>query len=272
MSRAVAAVAEVPPVSVAALSNTHVTAARRVGLPILVALVLFAAWEAVVRLFDIPRVIVPTPIEVVSAIVRHRDALLANIGPTILTATAGFVIATAVAALLAAAMTSFRLLRDAVYPCLIAFQLIPKIALAPIFILWFGLGVESRLAFAVFISFFPVLVATGTGLEAMERSTAMLCKSLNASRLRVLVHVRLPTSLPFLLSGMKVAMTMAVIGTVIGEFISSKAGLGFLILNAASRAETDLILASIVVLCACGLALYGVIEAADRMLMTWMNG
>jgi NitT/TauT family transport system permease protein len=124
----------------------------------------------------------------------------------------------------------------------------------------------------VFISFFPVLVATGSGLEAMDASLAKLCRSLNASRFRVLMHVQLPTAIPFILSGMKVAITMAVIGTIIGEFISSQAGLGYLILNAASRAETDLIMASIVVLCACGLALYGLIEALDWALSKWLNG
>jgi NitT/TauT family transport system permease protein len=271
MNRAATAVADVPPLSFPAVSGFGAGTLRRVGLPVLIAVAFLIAWQAFVVGLGIPRVIVPTPVDVAFAIVKHRAALVDNIPATVFTALAGFLIATAGGVLLAAAMTSFRLLRDAVYPCLVAFQLIPKIALAPIFIIWFGLGVESRLAFTVFISFFPILVATADGMEAMERSLMKLCRSLNASRLRILVHVQLPTSIPFMLSGMKVAITMAVIGTVIGEFITSRAGLGYLILNAASRAETDLIMASIVVLCVCGLVLYGMIEALDRVLMSWIH-
>jgi NitT/TauT family transport system permease protein len=246
--------------------------ARPVLLPAIVAVVVLGLWEALILVTGYPRVIVPAPSDIAASIFANRDLLWQHSGPTVYTAVGGFLISTALGVALAIAIVSSRTLRDAVFPSFIAFQIIPKIALAPIFVLWFGTGIESRLAFTVFISFFPILIATSDGLETVERSLLRLCQSLNATGLRVLVHVRLPTSIPFLLSGMKIGITMAIIGVIIGEFISSRAGLGYLILNAAGRLDTSLIMASIAVLCFWGLLLYGAVEFLDRVVTRWTSG
>ena len=140
---------------------------------------------------------------------------------------------------------------------------IPKIALAPLFIVWLGIGSESRLAFSVFIAFFPIVIATLAGLDNVDRELIRLCRALRASEWQTFVHVRLPHAIPYIFSGMKVATTFAIIGVIVGEFITSQAGLGYLILFASAQAETALILAAILVLCIFGLIFYGLVAFAE---------
>jgi NitT/TauT family transport system permease protein len=160
-------------------------------------------------------------------------------------------------------LASSKLLREMLYPNLIVFQLIPKIALAPLFVIWLGIDAPSRLVFSTFISFFPVAIGTLTGLLGTNPNAIRLCRSLTASPGQIFRHVQVPYALPFFFSGMRVAATLSVIGIIVGEFISSKHGLGSYILLAGSRAETARIFAALVVLCAIGLALYGAIAALE---------
>lgn len=244
---------------------------RRAVLPAIVAVLVLGSWEALIVLSGFPRVILPAPSDIAAAIIKNYDSLLVNSWPTLMTTIGGFLISVAFAIVFAVAMGMMRLLRDTVFPCLVAFQLIPKVALAPVFVVWLGTGTMSRLAFTVFISFFSILIALDDGLRAADPNLLKLCRSLHATRLRVLAYVQMPMAVPFLLSGMKIAITMAMIGAIIGEFISSHAGLGFLVLNAASRADTSLIMAAIVALCAWGMILYGAVEALDRILNRWFG-
>jgi NitT/TauT family transport system permease protein len=270
MSHTAETMLEVPRLPKTAAAGLKLAWARQILLPGAVAVALIAMWQAAIVLTNFPRVIVPAPSDIALSIVANRALLIEHSWPTVSTAVEGFLISTALGSLLGIAVVSFRVLRDAVFPSLVAFQIIPKIALAPIFVIWLGTGLESRLAFTVFISFFSVLIAMSDGLETVERSLLMLCRSLNATRLRVLVHVRLPSAVPFLLAGMKIAITMAMIGTIVGEFIASRAGLGYLILTAAGRLDTNLIMASIAVLCAWGLLLYGAVELFERTVTKWI--
>jgi NitT/TauT family transport system permease protein len=166
---------------------------------------------------------------------------------------------------LAVLICKSRLVRDALYPNIVLFQLIPKIALAPLFIVWLGIGSTSRITFAVFISFFPVVVATLTGLTSVDRDLLRLCKAVGADESRIYAKVRFPAAVPHLFSGLKIAITFAMIGVIVGEFITAQAGLGYMILFAASQAEMTLIFASIVVLCAIGLVLYGLVVMAEAL-------
>ena len=165
---------------------------------------------------------------------------------------------------LAIAVTYSPLVRDTLYPNLVLFQLIPKIALAPLFVVWLGINSESRIAFSVFISFFPVVISAIVGFAGTDPSTLRLCRSLTASDWQSFVMVRFPFALPAIFSGMKIAMTMAIIGVIIGEFISAKAGLGFYILYASSRMQTAVIFAALFVLCMIGVSLYGAVALAER--------
>ena len=177
-----------------------------------------------------------------------------------------FSLASALGIGLAVAITYSPLLRDTLYPNLVVFQLIPKVALAPLFVVWLGINSELRVAFATFVSFFPVVISAAVGFSNTEASTLRLCRSLTASEWQSFVMVRFPFALPAIFSGMKIAMTMAIIGVIIGEFISAKAGLGFYILYASSRMETGVIFAALFVLCVIGVSLFGAVALAEQLM------
>jgi NitT/TauT family transport system permease protein len=157
------------------------------------------------------------------------------------------------------------------YPLLVASQSIPKIAIAPILLVWFGTGIQSKLAMAFVIAFFPVVVDTATGLRATSPELLELARSLQCSRLQTFLKIQLPSALPFIFSGAKIAVTLAVIGAVIGEFIGSNEGLGNLLLAANSQLDAPLVWASLVVLSLLGMVLYGAVVLAEKLLMPWAD-
>jgi NitT/TauT family transport system permease protein len=244
-----------------------VQAFKHIVLPMLTALAVLFAWEAAVDFNGIPKVILPAPSDIAERIWSIRKLLYANAISTTTEAVAGFAIATTLGIALAASLVYSSWLRAALYPNIVFFQLIPKIALAPLFIVWLGIGAESRLTFAVFISFFPVVIATITGLTNVPGDMLRLCRGLTASNWQIFWAVRFPYALPHLFSGMKIAITFAIIGVVVGEFITANKGLGYLIMFASSMAETTTILAAIAVLCAIGLTLFGFVTLAEKIVL-----
>ena len=236
---------------------------RAVLLPAGLALLALLAWQAAVQIGRIPPVILPSPLSTLGYIVDHWDILLTHAIPTTLESALGFAIASVLGVLLAIVITYSTLAREALYPNLVFFQLIPKIALAPLFIIWLGIGTQSRVAFSVFIAFFPVVIATAAGFMSVDRGMLRLCRSLMASEAQVFLHVRFPAALPYIFGGMKVAVTLAIIGVIIGEFITAQAGLGYLIIFATARADTEVSMAAIVVLCISGLLLYGLVALGE---------
>jgi NitT/TauT family transport system permease protein len=239
--------------------------ARLVVLPVLAAALVIGCWEAVVRIKQIPNTLLPAPSAVAYRLMETLPFLLRQAVPTTLETIASFLISMVLGIGLAVLICKSRLVRDALYPNIVLFQLIPKIALAPLFIVWLGIGSTSRITFAVFISFFPVVVATLTGLMSVDRDLLRLCRAVGADESRVYAKVRFPAAVPHLFSGLKIAITFAMIGVIVGEFITAQAGLGYMILFAASQAEMTLIFASIVVLCVIGLILYGLIVMAEAL-------
>jgi NitT/TauT family transport system permease protein len=240
-------------------------------LPVGFSLLVTVTWELAVRWAKVPEAILPPPTAILDQLFQHWRLLLKHALPTTLETLLAFGISIPLGVLLAAVMTWSPTLNKAMYPNVIFFQLIPKIALAPLFIVWLGIGLPSRVTFSLFISFFPILVATAAGLQSLPRDMLRLCRSVGASDWQVLLSVRFPSALPYLFTGMKVAVTLAIIGIVVGEFIASQEGLGFLILFASSRQQTDLSLACIVVLCIVGLALYGLVVFAERLFQRWFG-
>ncbi len=236
---------------------------RAVLLPAGLALLALAIWQAVVQIGQIPAVILPSPLSTLAFIVEHWDILLTQAIPTTVESALGFAIASVLGVLLAILITYSTLAREALYPNLVLFQLIPKIALAPLFIIWLGIGTQSRVAFSVFIAFFPVVISTTAGFMSVDRGMLRLCRSLTATEAQIFMHVRFPAALPYIFSGMKVAVTLAIIGVIIGEFITAQAGLGYLIIFATARADSEVSMAAIVVLCVCGLLLYGLVALGE---------
>jgi NitT/TauT family transport system permease protein len=239
--------------------------ARLVVLPVIAATLVITGWEAVVRIKQIPNTLLPAPSAVAIRLTETLPFLLGQAVPTTLETIASFLISMVLGISLAVLICKSRLMRDALYPNIVLFQLIPKIALAPLFIVWLGIGSTSRITFGVFISFFPVVVATLTGLMSVDRDLLRLCKAVGADESRIYAKVRFPAAVPHLFSGLKIAITFAMIGVIVGEFITAQAGLGYMILFAASQAEMTLIFASIVVLCVIGLVLYGIIVMAEAL-------
>ena len=236
---------------------------RPIILPIATAAAALLLWQfAAVRL-HMPAVILPTPIEIIHQLWRVLPVLIDQAGSTALDTLLAFAAAAVLGLGLGVVLTYSPLLRDTLYPNLVFFQLVPKVALAPLFVIWLGFGSPARVAFATFISFFPIVIAAAVGFAGTDPAVLRLCRSLTASEWRCFLLVRFPFALPAIFSGFKVAMTMAVIGVVIGEFISSQAGLGHYILNAGSRLDTADVFAAIGVLSGLGVALYGAVTLAE---------
>ena len=236
---------------------------RPVVLPVLLAGSVSLLWELIVWFYQIPHVILPPPTEILGVLVDAWPIILTHSVPTALESAYSFLIALSSGVILALAITYSQLVRETVYPNLVVFQLIPKVALAPLFIIWFGIQSEMRLAFSAFISFFPILIATATGLSNASPDMLRLGRSLTASNWQIFLTIRFPFALPYIFSGMKIAMTFAIIGVIVGEFITSQRGLGYLILLASSKAETGLIFAALAVLSIVGLSLYGIVAAGE---------
>jgi NitT/TauT family transport system permease protein len=192
--------------------------------------------------------------------------------PTTVETVESFLIATLLGVALGIAITFSARTREALYPNIVLFQLIPKIALAPLFIVWLGVGSPSRLTFAVFIGFFPVVVSTAAGLVSAKPDAIRLCHSLTASPWQIFRMVRFPFAVPYIFAGMKIGVTMAMIGVIVGEFITAQAGLGYIIMFASSAAETALVLAAIVLLCGIGLLLFGAVALAELAMKRWYGG
>jgi NitT/TauT family transport system permease protein len=235
-----------------------------VVLPIATALLFLLAWQAMTAYAGISPAILPPPTMVLEQLIGNFPLIMKHTIPTTYETLLAFGISIPLGIALAGLMVYSTLAYQALYPNIVFFQLIPKIALAPLFIVWLGIGSPSRVTFSVFICFFPILVATAAGLASVDATMLRLCRSLRMSDWQVLIRVRFPTSPPFIFSGMKVAVTLAIIGIVVGEFIASQQGLGYLILFASSRQQTDLALACIAVLCVVGLALYGCVVLCEK--------
>jgi ABC-type nitrate/sulfonate/bicarbonate transport system permease component len=240
---------------------------RRVAPPLATALLLLALWEELSRAGLVNLRLLPAPSTVWTTLARSIDVLLEQALPTFWGALAGILLAAALGIALGLAVSASRTLMQAVYPTIVFFQLIPKVALAPVFLIWFGTGWTANVLFSVFIAFFPVLVATIAGLGAAPAHYESLCRSLTMARLAIFLKVRLPFALPYIFSGLRIGVTFAVIGVVLGEFITAQAGLGYIILFSANNFETALLLAAILLLCGVGVALFALFLGLEAMVL-----
>lgn len=241
-------------------------------LPMASAAVIAVAWQLAVELGDVPELILPTPSAIAAKLFGTLPSLLQQAAVTGREALAAFVLAVAAGFAGAAAISSSKILREIVYPAIVTLQLIPKVALAPLFVIFLGIDHEARITFAALLSFFPVLISTSVGLANTDLSALRLCRSLGASPWRTFWSVRVPFALPHFFSGMRISSTMAVTGVVIAEFISAREGLGFAILVAGARSQTAAAFAAIAVLCLLGLILYGAVAGLERLAIRWYRG
>jgi NitT/TauT family transport system permease protein len=245
---------------------------RIVLLPLVFALATLLAWEAVCRVARISPALLPPPSAVWSVMSGNWGILYDQSMPTVFEAVVSFGIASLLGIALAVAITSSVWVREALYPNIVMLQLIPKIAVAPLFIVWLGVGSETCTTVAVFIAFFPVVVSTATGLVSAKPEVLQLCRSLTATEWQMFRLARFPYAVPYIFAGLKVAVTMVIIGVVVGEFITAQAGLGYIIMFASSAGETATVLAAIVLLCGIGLVLFGLVALAEKLMQRWYGG
>lgn len=231
--------------------------------------VILVVWQLYTSLSGITRIVLPSPLDILHASIHNYDLLLAATWPTLVETLLGFALALVIGIPLAVCVANSRVLNLALYPILVATQSIPKVAIAPIILVWFGLGMQSKLALAFLVAFFPVVVDTATGLQATPRGLLELARSLRASPFQVFFKVQMPAALPFVFAGAKVAITLAVIGAVIGEFIGSVTGLGNLLLTANSQLDGPLAWAALIWLSTLGIILFAIVALAERILMPW---
>lgn len=228
-----------------------------------------ALWQAGVVLFKVPAYILPTPSSILGEIVQWKELLVGHTWVTLYETLLGFLLAIAIGIPLAIAVVYSRFLQNTIYPLLLVFQSVPKVAIAPIFLIWIGYGISSKVLIAMMVAFFPVVIDTATGLNAVEPDMINLSRSLEASQWQVFRKVRLPFALPFIFSGLKIAVTLAIIGAVIGEFVGSDRGLGYMILEATSQIKTSLVFASILLLSLLGIVLFALLSLLEKILLPW---
>lgn len=227
------------------------------------------AWELFVVIFGIRAYILPRPTEIAVAIVRYLGSLIRGSAYTVRSMLLGYAIAAVLGLLIALPIAFSRIMQRTVYPLLVISQLVPKVALAPIFVIWFGFGLLPKIMIVFLLSFFPVLLNSIVALKSIDPEIIYLARSTGASRLDMFLKVRLPNSMPTIFAGLKLAAISATIGAVIGEFIGSDSGLGYIILTAQGDLQTDLSFSAIVILTVLGFLLYYGVESVERISIPW---
>ena len=248
--------------------NAGVAFLRRLT-PIAGIAVFLAIWQIGVVVYQVPAYLLPPPTMIAQTFVDEFPRLLRHGWITTYEMLGGYALAVAIAIPLAIAITSSKRFDEFVMPTMLFFQIIPKVAIAPLFLVWFGVGPTPKILVAFLISFFPIVIDAAVGLRSMSSEMADLARSMGATRLQVFARFRLPTSLPYLFSGLKVAATLAIAGTVVGEFVGADKGLGYLLLVTNSNMEAALMFATILALTIIGLVFYYLVEMLETFLIPW---
>jgi putative hydroxymethylpyrimidine transport system permease protein len=241
----------------------------RILAPALLLLMLLGAWEISVRWLDVKPFILPAPSQVVVAFADNVSSLMWHGAVTLSEILLGLALGGLGGILLAIAVFYSPMLDKALHPLIIASQMIPVFAIAPILIVWMGYGLWPKVTVAALISFFPLVVNVSDGLHEPTDEAVDLFRSLGASRRQIFWKLRLPAALPTLFSGLKVSATLAVVGATIGEWVGSHQGLGYFMLQSNARMRTDLVFAAILMLAILGLLLFGAIRIIERRVVHW---
>jgi NitT/TauT family transport system permease protein len=245
--------------------------AARIGLPIAAFAASLILWQLFVVVLDIKSYILPAPTVVLARLSQSIpilwDAALVTGSEVVL----GFLLAAVVSIPLAFLIASVRLVEITFYPLIVVLQTVPKIAVAPLFIVWFGFGALPKILLTFLLCFFPILVDSLTGFKALDKRLLYISKSMGASGLQTFRHIRMPAALPFIFSGLKVAVVLAVTGAIVAEFVGANAGLGYLLLRASSNLDTPLIFSVLIVLSLLGLVFAYAVELIERLVAPWQR-
>lgn len=237
--------------------------------PIATILAILAVWELAARLGYVPRYILPSPTGIARRFSEMHALILKESLFTLQATLFGFGLSVLVGVPLGMALVSSRAFNRAVYPLLIGSQVVPKVAVAPLFLVWFGFGLMSKVLITFLVAFFPVLIAAVVGLQATEVEKLHVARAAGASQIQLFWLVRLPNALPVIFGGMKVSVTLAIVGALVGEFVASENGVGRLLLSASGNMDTELLFAGIFALVIIGVALFVLMEGLERLALPW---
>jgi len=243
----------------------------RFGLPLLVLIVLIGSWEGIVRFLEIPGYILPPPTAIIRAFVSGflTGAFIPDLAVTAFQAVFGFLIGSFIGLSLGVIIVLFPTMERIIYPYVVALQTVPKVALAPLLVVWFGFGLTSKVIVVALVSLFPILVNVIAGLRSVDQERLDLLGALSATRWQVFWYLRFPNSLPFLFAGLNTAVVLSVIGAIVGEFVGATRGIGFRILQANYNLDIAGAFALFMVLSLLGLTLHGTLKFIERRTVFW---
>lgn len=241
----------------------------RRALPWLVIIVFFVLWELAVRAFAIQQFVLPAPSAIFASLWQWRGPILDNAWQTLLTTIIGFAIAIVFGLVVGVAIGSSAILYDSFYPALIGFNSIPKVAVIPILVIWFGVGTIPAIITAFLISFFPILVNVATGIATVEPELRDVLRALGATKRQVIMKIGLPRAMPYFFASLKIAMTVAFVGSIVAETVAANKGIGHLMLVASSRFEVPLAFAGLLVTGVMGVGMYLIASVLERRMTGW---
>jgi NitT/TauT family transport system permease protein len=245
--------------------------ARSLALGLSTIVLFLLAWEVAVRVLQVRPLLLPPPGAILAELWSERAWYLDHAWYTLLTTMAGFALSVVVGVLVAVLLVAFKWVDEAVYPLIVALNSVPKVAIAPLFVIWMGTGVEPKVSISFLIAVFAILVDTVHGLRSIPQDVLDLGRVLKGSAFDFFWKVRLPGALPSILTGMKVAMSLALVGTIVGEFVASQRGLGYVILSAQGTFDTTRVFSAIVLLAVMGIVLYGLVAALEWRVSRWRH-
>jgi ABC-type nitrate/sulfonate/bicarbonate transport system permease component len=241
------------------------------GPPLILLAGLVVAWEASVGVFNIPAWLLPAPTEIVESIWQSAPLLAPHIWQTLKQVALGLLLAMVAGITLAAAIDFSPWLRRALYPLLVTSQTIPILALAPLLIIWFGFGITPKVFIVALFCFFPIAINTADGLGAADPELLSLLRAMGARRGQIWRKVRLPASLPYFFSGLRIAATYSVVGAIIGEWVGGSQGLGIYMLRSSNAFRTSQVFAAIIISAVISFALFGLVFFAERLTLPWYH-
>jgi len=237
--------------------------------PLLLIITLLVLWDLIIRIFKIPPYLIPKPLEVVDQLIKEWPMLLRESVPTTWATLGGFALSVLIGVPVAMLISYSALIESFVYPLLVFSQSVPKIAVAPLFVVWFGFGIIPKVIAAFMLGFFPVVVSTVMGFKSLERDMVDLAKSMGSTRWQMFFKISLPHAMPAIFSGMKVSITLAVVGAVVGEFVGANSGIGYLLQKANGSFDLPLMFAGLVVLSMIGVLLFVLLDFIERVSIPW---
>jgi NitT/TauT family transport system permease protein len=230
---------------------------------------LLAIWELACVALHVPVFVLPRPSQVAVSLYNQFGPIIDNAWTTLLRTLLGFAIAVALGVVLGLAIGSSRLVYRGLYPVLVGFNSIPKVAVVPVFVIWFGIGTIPAVLTAFLVSFFPIAVNVATGLATIEPELLDVMRSLGASKRKILMKVGLPRAMPYFFASLKVAITLAFVGTIISETVAANKGIGYLMMAATANFDTPLVFAGLFVIAVMGIVMYALFAVVEQRMTFW---